>query len=119
VLSNTKGSTVQRRCSSLRREKSGAFKARKGIPADQGRVSGPLQTPGAVQGVGSDILRPRAAAGDQAKRDCRGHRLWPLPDRTGRQTTELATPAPLMAMTCTKYPQACKALMAFMIEVDQ
>jgi multiple sugar transport system substrate-binding protein len=33
--------------------------------------------------------------------------------------TDLGNPLPLAAMTYTKYPQACKALMAFMMEADQ
>jgi multiple sugar transport system substrate-binding protein len=35
------------------------------------------------------------------------------------EPTELHLFYPLMAMTYTKYPQACKALMAFMLEADQ
>ena len=33
--------------------------------------------------------------------------------------TELHLMFPLLAMSYTKYPQACKALMAFMLEADQ
>jgi multiple sugar transport system substrate-binding protein len=35
------------------------------------------------------------------------------------EPTELHLMYPLMGMTYTKYPQACKALMAFMLEADQ
>ena len=43
--------------------------------------------------------------------------LWPV-GPVGKPT-ELHVLFPLMAMTYTKYPQACKALMAFMLEADQ
>jgi multiple sugar transport system substrate-binding protein len=45
------------------------------------------------------------------------HAYWPV-GPVGRPT-EVSGPYPLLAMNYTKYPQACKALMAFMMEADQ
>jgi len=45
------------------------------------------------------------------------HALWPV-GPIGHPT-EFHLLYPLLAMTYTKYPQACKALMAFMLEADQ
>jgi multiple sugar transport system substrate-binding protein len=45
------------------------------------------------------------------------HARWPI-GPIGKPT-ELANMYPLLAMSYTKYPQACKALMAFMMEADQ
>ena len=45
------------------------------------------------------------------------HAVWPV-GPVGKPT-ELHLMYPIMAMTYTKYPQACKALMAFMLEADQ
>ena len=45
------------------------------------------------------------------------HANWPI-GPVGKPT-ELGQALPLLAMTYTRYPQACKALMAFMLEVDQ
>ena len=45
------------------------------------------------------------------------HAVWPV-GPVGRPT-ELHLMYPILAMTHTKYPQACKALMAFMLEADQ
>jgi multiple sugar transport system substrate-binding protein len=45
------------------------------------------------------------------------HAYWPI-GPIGKPT-ELHLALPLLAMTYTKYPQACKALMAFMMEADQ
>jgi multiple sugar transport system substrate-binding protein len=45
------------------------------------------------------------------------HAYWPI-GPIGKPT-ELGGMYPLLAMTYTKYPQACKALMAFMLEADQ
>ena len=45
------------------------------------------------------------------------HAFWPV-GPVGKPT-ELHLMYPLLAMTYTKYPQACKALMAFMLEADQ
>ena len=44
------------------------------------------------------------------------HAYWPV-GPIGKPT-ELHLMYPVMAMTYTKYPQACKALMAFMLEAD-
>jgi multiple sugar transport system substrate-binding protein len=45
------------------------------------------------------------------------HAYWPI-GPIGKPT-ELHLMFPILAMTYTKYPQACKALMAFMLEADQ
>jgi multiple sugar transport system substrate-binding protein len=45
------------------------------------------------------------------------HANWPV-GPIGRPT-ELQQPLTLLAMSYTKYPQACRALMAFMLEADQ
>ena len=45
------------------------------------------------------------------------HAVWPI-GPIGKPT-ELHLMYPILAMTHTKYPQACKALMAFMLEADQ
>ena len=45
------------------------------------------------------------------------HAVWPV-GPVGKPT-ELHLMYPILAMTHTKYPQACKALMAFMLEADQ
>jgi multiple sugar transport system substrate-binding protein len=45
------------------------------------------------------------------------HAVWPV-GPVGKPT-ELHLMYPIMAMTHSKYPQACKALMAFMLEADQ
>ncbi|HZP78467.1 MAG TPA: ABC transporter substrate-binding protein [Pseudolabrys sp.] len=45
------------------------------------------------------------------------HAVWPV-GPIGKPT-ELHLLYPILAMTYTKYPQACKALMAFMLEADQ
>ena len=45
------------------------------------------------------------------------HAVWPV-GPVGKPT-ELHLMYPIMAMTHTKYPQACKALIAFMLESDQ
>ncbi len=60
-----------------------------------------------------------AAHNDPAKRniaDDMDHAYYPI-GPVGRPT-ELHPIFPLLAMTHTKYPQACKALMAFMLEAD-
>jgi multiple sugar transport system substrate-binding protein len=61
-----------------------------------------------------------AAAQDRSKREVAediDHAYWPV-GPVGHPT-ELQGMLPLLAMTYTKYPQACKALMAFMMEADQ
>jgi multiple sugar transport system substrate-binding protein len=61
-----------------------------------------------------------AALNDPSKKyiaDDMDHANWPL-GPIGKPT-ELHIAFPLLAMTYTKYPQACKALMAFMLEADQ
>jgi multiple sugar transport system substrate-binding protein len=61
-----------------------------------------------------------AAKNDTSKKDIAedmDHANWPV-GPIGRPT-EWQLPFTLLAMTYTKYPQACKALMAFMLEADQ
>jgi hypothetical protein len=61
-----------------------------------------------------------AAAADQTKREiAEDMDFGPYPIGPVGKPTELANVMPLLAMTYTKYPQACKALMAFMMEADQ
>jgi multiple sugar transport system substrate-binding protein len=61
-----------------------------------------------------------AAAADQTKRgiaedmDFGAYPIGPV-----GKATEFANAMPLLAMTYTKYPQACKALMAFIMAADQ
>ena len=45
------------------------------------------------------------------------HAFWPI-GPIGKPT-ELHLMYPVLAMNYTKYPQACKALMAYMLEADQ
>jgi multiple sugar transport system substrate-binding protein len=61
-----------------------------------------------------------AAKKDPTKNDIAkdmDHAVWPV-GPVGKPT-ELHLMYPILAMTYTKYPQACKALMAFMLEADQ
>ena len=60
-----------------------------------------------------------AAKKDPTKKeiaDDMNHAYWPI-GPVGKPT-ELHLMYPILAMTYTKYPQACKALMAFMLEAD-
>jgi multiple sugar transport system substrate-binding protein len=61
-----------------------------------------------------------SAKNDRSKKDIAedmDHANWPI-GPVGKPT-ELSEAMPLLAMSYTKYPQACKALMAFMMEADQ
>jgi multiple sugar transport system substrate-binding protein len=61
-----------------------------------------------------------AATKDATKKDIAedmDHAFWPV-GPIGKPT-EFHLMYPLLAMNYTKYPQACKALMAFMMEADQ
>jgi multiple sugar transport system substrate-binding protein len=61
-----------------------------------------------------------AARNDPAKKDMAediDHAYWPV-GPVGHPT-ELHVLYPMLAMTYTKYPQACKALIAFMMEAEQ
>ena len=61
-----------------------------------------------------------AARNDASKKEIAedmDHAAWPI-GPIG-MPTELDLALPLLAMTHTKYPQACKALMVFMLEADQ
>jgi len=61
-----------------------------------------------------------AAKKDPSKNDIAkdmNHAVWPI-GPVGHPT-ELHLLYPILAMKYTKYPQACKALMAFMMEADQ
>ena len=60
-----------------------------------------------------------AAQRDPAKKDIADdmdHSYWPI--GPAGKPTELHLMYPLLAMTYTKYPQACKSLMAFMLEAE-
>jgi multiple sugar transport system substrate-binding protein len=92
-----------------------------------------------IPGVASwnDASNNKAFLGNESIRPLTQSLSTSLPLRTGRREsaedidfgpypiaplgkpTELAVPYPLLAMTYTKYPQACKALMAFMMEAGQ
>ena len=55
------------------------------------------------------------------QRQSRSPRTWTTPTSRSAsigKPTELHLMYPVLAMTYTKYPQACKALMAFMLEAD-
>ena len=61
-----------------------------------------------------------AARNDPTKKEIAedmDHAYWPV-GPVGHPT-ELQAANPLLAMAYTKYPQACKALMAFLMEADQ
>jgi multiple sugar transport system substrate-binding protein len=61
-----------------------------------------------------------AAKNDLSKTDIArdmDHAVWPI-GPVGKPT-ELHSMYPILAMNYTKYPQACKALMAFMLEANQ
>ena len=56
------------------------------------------------------------------QRQDRSPRTWTTPTSRSApvgKPTELHLMYPVLAMTYTKYPQACKALMAFMLEADK
>jgi multiple sugar transport system substrate-binding protein len=75
---------------------------------------------GEIHWTGNGISIYVAATKDPTKKDIAedmDHAYWPV-GPIG-EPTELDLMYPLLAMTYTKYPQACKALMAFMLEADQ
>ena len=75
---------------------------------------------GEISWTGNGISIYVAAKNDPTKHDIAkdmDHAVWPV-GPVGKPT-ELHLMYPIMAMTHTKYPQACKALMAFMLEADQ
>jgi hypothetical protein len=61
----------------------------------------------------------RGAERCEQEADRRGHGSCALAGGAVGKPTEFHLLFPLMAMTYTKYPQACKALMAYMLEADQ
>src|SRR5499427_217307 len=66
-----------------------------------------------------NMIPGTAAWNDASKKDIANdmdHAVWPI-GPVGKPT-ELHLMYPILAMTYTKYPQACKALMAFMLEAD-
>jgi multiple sugar transport system substrate-binding protein len=72
---------------------------------------------GEISWTNNGISIYAAARRDASKKDIADdmdHALWPV-GPIGKPT-EFHLMYPLMAMTYTKYPQACKALMAFMME---
>jgi multiple sugar transport system substrate-binding protein len=75
---------------------------------------------GEIYWTGNGISIYAAAKKDPTKNDIAkdmDHAVWPI-GPVGKPT-ELHLMYPILAMTYTKYPQACKALMAFMLEADQ
>ena len=74
---------------------------------------------GEIHWTGNGISIYAAAQKDPTKKeiaDDMDHAYWPI-GPVGHPT-ELHLMFPMMAMTYTKYPQACKALMAYMLEAD-
>jgi len=74
---------------------------------------------GEIHWTGNGISIYAAAQKDPTKKeiaDDMDHAYWPI-GPVGRPT-ELHLMYPMLAMTYTKYPQACKALMAYMLEAD-
>src|ERR1019366_7985159 len=74
---------------------------------------------GEISWTGNGISIYVAAKNDPPKHDSAkdmDHGVWPV-GPVGKPT-ELHLMYPIMAMTHTKYTQACKALMAFMLEAD-
>jgi multiple sugar transport system substrate-binding protein len=75
---------------------------------------------GEIHWTGNAVSIYVAAMNDPSKKDIAedmDHAYWPS-GPVGKPT-EFHPPFPLSAMSYTKYPQACKALMAFMLEADQ
>jgi multiple sugar transport system substrate-binding protein len=73
-----------------------------------------------IDWTGNTISIYTAAAADQTKREiAEDMDFGSYPIGPVGKPAELGNPQPLLAMTYTKYPQACKALMAFMMEADQ
>ena len=75
---------------------------------------------GEIYWTGNGISIYAAAKKDPTKNDIAkdmDHAVWPI--GPAGKPTELHLMFPILAMTYTKYPQACKALMAFMLEADQ
>ena len=75
---------------------------------------------GEIHWTGNAVSIYAAARNDPSKKEIAAdmdHANWPI-GPVGKPT-ELGEVMPLLAMRYTKYPQACKALMAFMMEADQ
>ena len=75
---------------------------------------------GEIYWTGNGISIYAAAKKDPTKNDIAkdmDHAVWPI--GPAGKPTELHLMYPILAMTYTKYPQACKALMAYMLEADQ
>ncbi|HEX2656219.1 MAG TPA: extracellular solute-binding protein [Xanthobacteraceae bacterium] len=75
---------------------------------------------GEIHWTGNGISIYVAAQNDPTKKDLAediDHAVWPV-GPVGRPT-ELALAFPMLAMGYSKYPQACKALMAYLLEADQ
>jgi multiple sugar transport system substrate-binding protein len=74
---------------------------------------------GEIHWTNNGISIYAAAQRDPTKKDIAedmDHAVWPI-GPVGKPT-EFHLVFPMLAMTYTKYPQACKALMAFMLEAD-
>jgi multiple sugar transport system substrate-binding protein len=75
---------------------------------------------GEIHWTGNAVSIYVSAKNDPSKKEIAedmDHANWPI-GPVGKPT-ELGQPLPLLAMTYTKFPQACKSLMAFMLEADQ
>jgi multiple sugar transport system substrate-binding protein len=75
---------------------------------------------GEISWTGNGISIYVAAKNDPSKTDIAkdmDHTVWPI-GPVGKPT-EFHQINPILAMSYTKYPQACKALMTFMLEADQ
>jgi multiple sugar transport system substrate-binding protein len=75
---------------------------------------------GEIHWTGNAVSIYAAAKSDPSKEaiaEDMDHANWPV-GPVGKPT-ELQMLFPVLAMSYTKYPQACKALMAFMLEADQ
>src|SRR5580704_5288826 len=74
---------------------------------------------GEIHWTNNGISIYAAAQRDATKKDIAedmDHAGWPI--GPAGKPTEFQLMFPMLAMTYTKYPQACKALMAFMLEAD-
>ena len=75
---------------------------------------------GEISWTGNGISIYVAAKNDPSKTEIANdmdHAVWPI-GPVGKPT-EFHEMNPVLALSYTKYPQACKALMAFMLEADQ
>ena len=101
-------------------------------PSSSTRTSSPAPPPGTMPSTtrrssparctgpttaSRSMPRPSAIPTSRQIAEDMDHALWPV-GPVGKPT-EFHVCFPVLAMTYTKYPQACKALIAFMLEADQ